>query len=151
MKNKENIATAVKALLDECVKKMHNLYKEEEITDFYIQFNPSDNSLRIVDDEETVLATAKIGRQDTEDESETEDITTKMLKPVIQDELTKLNEAKAFDDVNVFHPFSFVLEDEDETMHDLLIVDDANLIIDDELLKGLDDDLDSFIEKLLSE
>ena len=47
---------------------------------------------------------------------------------------------------------SFVLVDEDkETLCDLYLVDDETVIVDGELLKGLDEDLDDFLKKLLEE
>ena len=47
-------------------------------------------------------------------------------------------------------PFSFVLVDEDkETISDLLLVDDDTLLVNDELLKGLDKELDDFLKNLL--
>ncbi len=147
MKKKEKIASAVNALLDMCVEKMHTIYTEEEITDFYIHVDATDNQLRIVDDNETVLACVPIGLNEAEEEDEE---LLPLVRTALMAGLNKRNEAKAFDDVNVFHPFSFVLEDDGLT-EDLLVIDDANLIIDDELLKGLEDDLDSFIDKLLSE
>lgn len=43
-------------------------------------------------------------------------------------------------------PYSFVLVDEDrETVAELLLVDDEDtLLLNDELLKGLDEELDAF-------
>jgi hypothetical protein len=148
---KEKIASAVNALLDTCVKKMHTLYTEEEITDFYIHVDASENQLRIVDDNDALLANVSIEAEASDDDdNDNLEAFMPLLRSELQTKLTKLNEAKAFDDVNVFHPFSFVLE-EDGLMEDLLIIDDANLIIDNELLKGLEDDLDSFIDKLMKE
>lgn len=151
MKQKEKIASAVSTLLQACLKKMHTIYKEEEITDFYIHFPSASKALRIVDDNDTLLASVTLPDDlvSNEDGETQADIRTQ-IRTALQEELARLSQTKAFDDVNVFHPFSFVLED-DGMMEDLLIVDDANLIIGDDLLKGLDDDLDTFIEKLLKE
>ena len=47
-------------------------------------------------------------------------------------------------------PFSFVLVDEDkETIAELLLMDDDTLLLNEELLKGLDEELDSFLKQLL--
>ena len=47
-------------------------------------------------------------------------------------------------------PYSFVLVDEDkETVAELLLIDDDTLLVDDELLKGLDKELDEFLKNLL--
>ena len=49
-----------------------------------------------------------------------------------------------------FMPYSFVLVDEDkETVAELLLIDDDTLLVDDELLKGLDKELDEFLKNLL--
>ena len=48
-------------------------------------------------------------------------------------------------------PYNFVLVDEDkETVAELLIVDDDTLIVNDDLLKGLDEELDTFLKDLLN-
>ena len=47
-------------------------------------------------------------------------------------------------------PFSFVLVDEDkETITELLLMDDDTLLVNEELLKGLDEELDTFLKELL--
>ena len=47
-------------------------------------------------------------------------------------------------------PFSFVLVDDDkETIAELLLLDDDTLLINEELLKGLDEELDAFLKDLL--
>ncbi len=54
--------------------------------------------------------------------------------------------------LSLLKPYSFVLVDEDkETLCDLYLVDDETVIVDGELLKGLDEDLDDFLKKLLEE
>ena len=56
------------------------------------------------------------------------------------------------DSLSILKPYSFVLVDEEkETLEELYIVDDDTIILDDELLKGLDDELDDFLKKLLEE
>lgn len=54
--------------------------------------------------------------------------------------------------MSVLHPFSFVMMGEDnETMQDIYLVDDDNIILDSELLKGLDAELDDFLAHLMEE
>ena len=51
---------------------------------------------------------------------------------------------------SILKPYSFVLEDDDkETVEELYLVDDDIVIIDTELMKDLDKDLNDFLEKLL--
>ena len=47
---------------------------------------------------------------------------------------------------------SFVLEDDDkETIAELYLVDDETVIIDPDLMEGLDKDLNDFLENLLKD
>ena len=56
-----------------------------------------------------------------------------------------------FSHLSLMKPYSFVLVDEEkETIAELLLVDDEEtLLISDELLKGLDEELDAFLKELL--
>lgn len=66
--------------------------------------------------------------------------------------LQQMHHDKEFDGVKVLKPFSFVLEDDDkETVEELFVVDDDNICLTDSLLKGMDEDLDSFFSKLMKE
>jgi len=64
--------------------------------------------------------------------------------------LCRMKDAGDFDKVTILKPYSFVLVDEDkETVAELLLIDDDTLLVDDELLKGLDKELDEFLKNLL--
>ena len=55
-----------------------------------------------------------------------------------------------FDRLTILKPYSFVLVDEEkETVAELLLMDDDTLLVNEELLKGLDEELDSFLKELL--
>jgi hypothetical protein len=52
----------------------------------------------------------------------------------------------------VWMPYSFVLVDEErETIADLLLVDEDTLLVTDSLLEGLNEELNSFLEQLLDD
>jgi hypothetical protein len=52
--------------------------------------------------------------------------------------------------MGILTPFSFVLEDDDkEHLGEIYVVDDDTVIFDPELMKGLDKELDSFLDDLL--
>lgn len=54
--------------------------------------------------------------------------------------------------MSILKPYSFVLEDEDhENQKELYVVDDDTVIIDEELMKGLDKDLTDFMNQLLAD
>ena len=54
--------------------------------------------------------------------------------------------------MGILKPYSFVLEDDDkESAGELYVVDDDTVIIDPDLMEGLDEDLDKFLENLLKD
>lgn len=54
------------------------------------------------------------------------------------------------DHLPILKPFSFVLEDDDHDIQiELYVVDDDMVMIDPELMKNLDEDLDSFFDQLM--
>lgn len=76
-------------------------------------------------------------------------ISTKCRAYLVLTALQHENEGK-FDKLTILKPFSFVLVDDDrETIAELLLMDDDTLLVNEELLKGLDEELDSFLKELL--
>ena len=56
------------------------------------------------------------------------------------------------ENMGLLKPYAFVLEDDDkEHVGELYVVDDDTVIIDTELMAGLDKDLDDFFDKLLKD
>ena len=56
------------------------------------------------------------------------------------------------DNLGILKPYSFTLEnDERENIAELYVADDDTIIIDGNLMEGLDKDLDSFFDKLMKE
>ena len=51
--------------------------------------------------------------------------------------------------MSILKPYSFVLEDDDkETIEELYLVDDDTVILQEELMAGLNKDLDDFLDHL---
>ena len=75
----------------------------------------------------------------------------KEVESVLRSEIAALNDQRYFEKLSLLKPYSFVLVDEDrETVAELMLVDDDDtLLLNDELLKGLDEELDAFLKELL--
>ena len=73
------------------------------------------------------------------------------VEPILRSELHVLKENGLLKELCLIKPYSFVLVDEDkETVVELLLMDDEDtLLLNDDLLKGLDEELNDFLEKLL--
>ncbi len=147
MSSTSQLSDSIRFFLERANDKISISYSDEEITDFYIRFDSESNELTMVDDNDLRLSKATIVSEDEEAEM---DSLKQSIRKVLHEELQKMEKAKLFDSFNIFRPFSFVYED-DDTMEDILIVDDSNLILGEELMKDLDNDLDSFFDKLMKD
>ena len=64
--------------------------------------------------------------------------------------LDSLEKDGVLEKLSLLKPYSFVLiDDEHETVAELLLIDDETMMLNDGLLKGLDEELDAFLEQLL--
>ena len=72
------------------------------------------------------------------------------IAPVLRKSIEK--NKKLVEGMSILKPFSLVLENDDkESVAELYLVDDEMVIIDPDLLKDLDEDLNSFLENLLKD
>ena len=75
----------------------------------------------------------------------------RLVERILRGEINALKDTGVLDKLAIMKPYSFVLVDEDrETVTELLLIDDEDtLLLNDELLKGLDEELDAFLKDLL--
>lgn len=120
---------------------------ETVVTDIHLQPNPESGELIIFDDDDQELSRTIINEWV---EYESDDFYT-VVEPILRAEVEALKESGKLEKLCLMKPYSFVLVDEDkETVTELLLVDeDDTLLLNDELLKGLDEELDAFLKDLL--
>ncbi len=124
--------------------------EQSVVTDIHIQPRCDSGELTIYNDDDEELARAVI--EEWAENQYTEDAFYAEVEPLLRDKLLALRDSGALDKLSLLKPYSFVLvDDEKETIADLLLMDDNTMMLDDELLKGLDKELDDFLEKLLEE
>ena len=116
------------------------------LTDLHMQVRPASGELRIFNDEMEELMRIVVDQWLEPTEEDLYDAASVAIKQSI------ISLRDEVEHMSILHPFSFVLMGEDgETMSDIYIVDDDQLILDTELLKGLDAELDEFLEELLKD
>ena len=72
------------------------------------------------------------------------------VEPLLRSAVMTLKDEGALDKLCLLKPYSFVLvDDEKETVAELLLMDEETMLLSDELLKGLDEELDTFLKELL--
>lgn len=120
---------------------------ETVVTDIHLQPNSESGELIIFDDDDQELSRTIINEWV---EYESDDFYT-VVEPILRAEVEALKESGKLEKLCLMKPYSFVLVDEDkETVAELLLVDEEDtLLLNDELLKGLDEELDAFLKDLL--
>ena len=121
--------------------------KEAEImTDIHIRVSQDTGEIRAYNDEEEELDRCVVEEWiNNPDENFYQEI-----PPILRKCIEKLKDT--VEGMSILKPFSLVLEDDDkESVAELYLVDDETVIIDPDLMEGLEDDLNSFLENLLKE
>lgn len=114
------------------------------MTDILLQVRPDSGELRAYDDDMEELTRIVVDQWLEPTEENLYTVATDVLKHCLSHLHGQIEQ------MAILHPFSFVLIDDDrETVCDLYLVDDDTMLIDTELMKGLDEDLNQFLEQLL--
>lgn len=147
MKVSEKTRTAISSSIKEAVCRYVSCGENSYITDIHILPRQDSGELVIFNDDEEELVRTIIDEWiDCNDEDFMDGV-----ENVLRSELSALKDEGYFNKLSLLKPYSFVLVDEDkETVSELLIIDDDDtLLLNDELLKGLDEELDAFLKDLL--
>ena len=117
------------------------------VTDIHLQPKQYSGELVIFNDDDEELSRTII--EEWVDYSEDDFYT--IVERILRGEINALKDTGVLDKLAIMKPYSFVLVDEDrETVTELLLIDDEDtLLLNDELLKGLDEELDAFLKDLL--
>lgn len=147
MKISEQSHAAIASALKEAVARYVGKTENTVVTDIHLQPRPESGELLIFNDDDEELARTII---DEWVDNDSEDFYAQ-VENVLRSELMIQKEEGTFNQLALLKPYSFVLVDEEkETVAELLLIDDEEtLLLNDELLKGLDEELDAFLKELL--
>lgn len=146
------LAPTSAAALNEALQKIVNLYSGEEdqliSTDFYFMPSSGEGRLHVFNDNDEEIAIAEVPEWK---EYQYETFYTE-VETELREAIKAANGEGELERLAVWMPYSFVLVDEErESIAELLLVDEDTLLVTDSLLEGLDDELNAFIDKLLNE
>lgn len=138
------------SIIESAIRKAVGKYacgcEQTVVTDIHLQPDQSSGQLSIFNDDDEELANVMVEEWAT---YEGDDF-LENVQPALRNILSRMKEAGELEKLTILNPYSFVLVDEDkETVAELLLVDDDTLLVDGELLKGLDKELDDFLKDLL--
>ncbi|MBQ8270743.1 MAG: hypothetical protein IJZ22_06005 [Bacteroidaceae bacterium] len=142
------LSTQTQESLKNAIKEMVRGFitaEETTVTDFHLCVSGETGTLTIYDDDDNALARVHIKEwENVHDE--------KVYEKELRSVLGRMQEESIFDSINIVKPYSFVLVDEDkESIVDLLYIDDDTLILDEDLLKGFDEEMNEFLKHLLED
>ena len=145
------LAPSSTASLHAALAKIAELYSGEEdqlvSTDFYLMPS-SEGTLCVYNDEDEAIATAEV----PEWETYKPDTFYADVEADLREAIAGANANGELERLAVWMPYSFVLvDDERETVADLLLVDEDTLLVTNSLLDGLNEELNSFLEQLLND
>lgn len=146
MKLSQQSQSIIESAIQKAVGKYACGCEQTVVTDIHLQPDQTSGQLNIFNDDDEELANVMVEEWAT---YEGDDF-LENVQPALRNILSRMKEAGDFEKVTILNPYSFVLVDEDkETVAELLLVDDDTLLVDGELLKGLDKELDDFLKDLL--
>lgn len=136
--------------IERAIRKVADKFPTNEdsgiLTDIHLRVNQDTGELVAFDDDDKEITRCIIEQWiDNKDDDFYKDVAG-VLRSVLS------RQKDMIEKMAILKPYSFVLEDEDhEHLSELYLVDDETVIIDHELMEGLDKDLDSFLENLLKD
>ena len=122
--------------------------KEEAsmLTDIHIRVTQETGELMAFDDDDNEITRCVVEQWIDNKEDDFYEQTVSIIRRCLD------KQKSLIENMGLLKPYSFVLEDDDkEAVGELYVVDDDTVIIDTELMAGLDKDLDEFFEKLLKD
>lgn len=147
MEIKEQTISQIERALKKVANKLElNVTEQKPLTDILIQVKQESGELMVFNDDDEELTRCVIEEWI---ENKDEDFYLQ-IQSVLKQAITNLKEK--MENLPILKPYSFVLIGEDkETINDLYLVDDDTIMLDGDLLKGLDKDLDEFLSHLLKD
>ena len=141
-----NTHQQIRDALRRLCKELQQQENEAYLTDIFLLISPAEGLLIMRNDEGKEIMRSEVDAWKTEvDSTEVIPLDEEAIVAEITCNLNEmLPELRA---LPIIKPFSFVWQNGDE-LRDLLLVDDDLMFVDEELMKGLNEDLDKFWDDL---
>lgn len=146
MKANEQTLQQVERALRKVAEKFPSNEEATLLTDIHLRVTQEAGELVAYDDDDNEITRCIVEQWIDNKEDSFYDDAANTLRSVLTKHKEKVEK------MSILKPYSFVLEDDDrENLCELYLVDDDTVIIDEELMKGLDKDLDDFFAQLMKE
>ena len=147
MKISNQTATQINQILDELIKRYSPGTDPCSMTDLSFQVNQETGELVVLDDRDDEIVGMTIDEWIDNQEEDFDDYVAQVLRKMILKRITELEA------LSIVKPYSFLLVDgNNDTVTELYLVDDDEVVFEkQELMAGLEKDLDDFINRLMKE
>lgn len=147
MKISNQTATQINQILDELIKRYSPGTDPCSMTDLSFQVNQETGELIVLDDRDDEIVGMTIDEWIDNQEEDFDDYVAQLLRKMILKRITELEA------LSIVKPYSFLLVDgNNETVTELYLVDEDEVVFEkQELMAGLEKDLDDFINRLMKE
>ena len=147
MKISNQTATQINQILDELIKRYSPGTDPCSMTDLSFQVNQETGELIVLDDRDDEIVGMTIDEWIDNQEEDFDDYVAQVLRKMILKRITELEA------LSIVKPYSFLLVDgNNETVTELYLVDEDEVVFEkQELMAGLEEDLDDFINRLMKE
>lgn len=147
MRLSESSFQGIKTLIVDALKEFQRPQEQSVVTDIHIMPIRETGEVTVSDDDRDLATTQLPDLADIP-----EDIFYEVMEKALRRILKDIDEVQPLESLAIWKPFSFVLVDDDrETVAELMLFDDDNTLLSQSLMQGLDEELDTFLKDLLSE
>ena len=147
MRLSESSFQEIKTLLTEVINGFRRPQEQSVVTDIHIMPVRETGEVTISDDDND-LATTCLSDLVEIPEEDFYQVMEKALRSILKE----IDSNQPLEDLAIWKPFSFVLVDDDrETVAELMLFDEDNTLLSQSLMQGLDEELDGFLKQLLSD
>ena len=145
MKANEQTIQQIERFLRKVAQKYPSTVEPTIMTDIHVRVTQESGDLMAFDDDDVELTRCVVEEWiGNNNDNFYEGVTT-----ILRQSIT--NNKDIAENLGILKPYNFVLEDDDKAnVAELYVVDDDTIILDGELMKGLDKDLNDFLKNLLS-
>ena len=144
MKATENTMQQIQRAIRKIAEKFPVNDEAALLTDIHIRVSQDTGELLAFDDDDNEITRCVVEQWiDNKDDDFYEAIAKDIRQCISQ-------QKEMVENLSILKPYSFVLENDDcEHITELYVVDDDTVIIDPNLMEGLDEELDNFLAELL--
>lgn len=147
MRLSESSFQGIKTLIVDALKEFQRPQEQSVVTDIHIMPIRETGEVTVSDDDRDLATTQLSDLADIP-----EDIFYEVMEKALRRILKDIDEVQPLESLAIWKPFSFVLVDDDrETVAELMLFDDDNTLLSQSLMQGLDEELDTFLKDLLAE